>query len=89
MENSLVLKTADLSWGPWYRHTWIEPQLQLSYYWLSGKKYKLSNKGLKVNIKDDDSLIGRAGLVIGTKWNYGEITAQLIRGLYKPTLKEA
>lgn len=62
----------DLSWGPWYRHTWIEPQLQLSYYWLSGKKYKLSNKGLKVNIKDDDSLIGRAGLVIGTKWNYGE-----------------
>lgn len=65
-------ESRDLSWGPWYRHTWIEPQLQLSYYWLSGKKYKLSNKGLKVNIKDDDSLIGRAGLVIGTKWNYGE-----------------
>lgn len=60
------------TWGPWYQHTWIEPQLQLSYYWLKGEDYKLSNKGLKVKIKDDDSLIGRAGIVIGTKWNYGQ-----------------
>ena len=65
-------ESRDLSWGPWYRHTWIEPQLQLSYYWLSGEKYRLSNKGIRVHIKSEDSLIGRAGVVIGTKWNYGE-----------------
>ena len=57
---------------PWYQHTWIEPQLQLAYYWLQGKDYKLSNKGIKVHLKNDDSLIGRAGVVIGTKWTYGE-----------------
>lgn len=65
-------ESRDLAWGPWYRHTWIEPQLQLSYYWLKGKDYRLSNKGIRVNQANEDSLIGRAGVVIGTKWNYGE-----------------
>ena len=67
-----TFESDDYTWGPWYRHTWVEPQLQLAYYWLKGKKYKLSNHGIRVNIKDDDSLIGRAGIVIGSKWNYGE-----------------
>lgn len=62
----------DYTWGPWYRHTWIEPQLQLAYYWLGGKDYRLSNKGIRIHLEDDDSLIARAGVVIGSKWNYGE-----------------
>lgn len=62
----------DVAWGPWYRQWWIEPQLQLSYYYLNGADYKLNNNGLRVHYKDDSSLIGRAGLVAGTKWNYGK-----------------
>lgn len=62
----------DYSWGPWYRHTWIEPQLQLAYYWLKGANYDLSQKGINVDIDDDDSLMLRAGVVLGSKWNYGQ-----------------
>lgn len=80
-------ESRDLKWGPWYRHTWIEPQLQLSYYWLSGKKYRLSNKGIRVNIKDDDSLIGRAGVVIGTKWNYGDNHYDLNKRYFQAYIK--
>lgn len=62
---------SDMSWGPWYRHFWIEPQLQLAYYRLNGTDYQLSNNGIRVNLDDDDSLIGRAGVVLGSRWNYG------------------
>ncbi len=62
----------DYSWGPWYRHWWFEPQLQLAYYYLNGADYRLSDRGIRVEIDDDDSLIGRAGVVFGTKWNMGE-----------------
>ena len=62
----------DYSWGPWYRHWWFEPQLQLAYYYLNGADYQLSDRGIRVKIDDDDSLIGRAGVVLGTKWNMGD-----------------
>ena len=61
----------DLSWGPWYQHWFLEPQAQLSYYWLKGKDFVLSN-GARVRQKNSDNLTGRLGLVLGTKFNYGE-----------------
>ncbi len=61
----------DLSWGPWYQHWFLEPQAQLSYYWLKGKDFELSN-GAKVRQRNLDNLIGRLGLVLGKKFNYGE-----------------
>jgi outer membrane autotransporter protein len=61
----------DEGWGPWYNHWWIEPQAQLAYYWVNGKKFSLDN-GMAVNQKNGDSLIGRLGVVIGKKFNYGK-----------------
>lgn len=70
--HQFTTESNDVAWGPWYRHSWIEPQLQLAYYWLKGEDYQLSNQGIRVEQKDEDSLIARAGIVIGTKWNYRE-----------------
>jgi outer membrane autotransporter protein len=61
----------DEGWGPWYNQWWIEPQLQLAYYWGKGKNFKMDN-GMTVSQKNGQSLIGRAGIVIGKKFNYGE-----------------
>lgn len=61
----------DLSWGPWYNSWWLEPQLQLAFYRVEGEKYTLSSGG-RIRQKDADSLIGRAGIVVGKKFNYGE-----------------
>ena len=80
-------ETKDYSWGPWYRHTWIEPQLQLAYYYLNGTDYQLSNNGIRVSLKDDDSLIGRAGIVIGSRWNYGENYNSIDRGYLQLLMK--
>lgn len=77
----------DYSWGPWYRHTWIEPQLQLAYYYLNGTDYQLSNNGIRVSLNDDDSLIGRAGVVIGSRWNYGENYNSINRGYLQLLMK--
>jgi outer membrane autotransporter protein len=60
----------DEGWGPWYGHWWIEPQAQLAYYWVNGKRFSLDN-GMTVQQKNGDSLIGRLGVVIGKKFNYG------------------
>jgi outer membrane autotransporter protein len=60
----------DEGWGPWYNNWWIEPQAQLAYYWVNGKKFSLDND-MNVRQKKGDSLIGRLGLVIGKKFNYG------------------
>lgn len=62
----------DVAWGPWYRHSWVEPQVQLSYYMLKGQDYHLSNRGIRVSQNDEDSLIARVGVVLGTRWNYSE-----------------
>jgi outer membrane autotransporter protein len=61
----------DEGWGPWYSHWWIEPQAQLAYYWIKGKKFSLDND-MNVRQKNGESLIGRLGLVIGKKFNYGK-----------------
>lgn len=45
----------------------IEPQLQLSYFWLKGKNFTMDN-GLAVDTKNADVVTGRAGLVLGKKW---------------------
>lgn len=42
----------------------IEPQLQLSYFWLKGKNFTMDN-GLAVDTKNADVVTGRAGLVLG------------------------
>jgi outer membrane autotransporter protein len=61
---------SDEGWGPWYNNWWIEPQAQLAYYWINGKKFSLDND-MNVRQKNGDSLIGRLGVVIGKKFNYG------------------
>ena len=68
----------DLSWGPWYNSWWLEPQLQLAFYRVEGEKYTLSSGG-KIRQKDADSLIGRAGIVVGKKFNYGEDREEIDR----------
>ena len=54
----------------WFNHFFIEPQLQLSYFNAHGKDYK-TNTGLAVSQSDADFLTGRAGVVLGKKFNYG------------------
>jgi outer membrane autotransporter protein len=61
---------SDEGWGPWYNNWWIEPQAQLAYYWINGKKFSMDND-MNVRQKNGDSLIGRLGVVIGKKFNYG------------------
>lgn len=51
------------------RDHWIlEPQLQLSYFWVKGGDFHASN-GMKIEQKDMDSLTGRAGFVLGKKFS--------------------
>lgn len=54
----------------WYNHWFVEPQLQLSYFHAKGADYTTST-GLKIEQGNADFLTGRAGLVIGKKFNYG------------------
>lgn len=42
----------------------IQPQIQLSSYWLKGKDFSLDN-GMNVSVKDGKSLTGRIGVDIG------------------------
>ena len=56
----------------WYSHWFIEPQLQLAYFHVQGKDYQTST-GLKVDQGNADFLTGRAGFVLGKKFNYGTI----------------
>ncbi len=51
--------------------TWfVEPQLQLSYYFIKGNHFTMSN-GMKVDVKDFNSLTGRVGAVAGKRFNFG------------------
>lgn len=54
----------------WFNHSFVEPQLQLSYFDAHGKDYETST-GMAVSQGDADFLTGRAGLVVGQKFNYG------------------
>lgn len=56
----------------WFNHYFIEPQLQLAYFHALGESYTTST-GLKVDQDNADFLIGRAGFVLGKKFNYGTI----------------
>lgn len=56
----------------WFNHWFVEPQLELSYFHAKGADYSTST-GLKVSQDNADFLTGRAGLVIGKKFNYGSI----------------
>ena len=56
----------------WFNHWFLEPQLQLSYFRAKGADYTTST-GLKVDQGDADYLTGRAGVVLGKKFNYGSI----------------
>lgn len=78
---------SDVAFGPWYRQTWIEPQAQLSYYWLKGKNYALSEQGMDVSIDNSDSLIGRLGVVMGSRWNYRENYETIDRRYVQLSLK--
>jgi outer membrane autotransporter protein len=60
----------DEGWGPWYGHWWAEPQAQLAYYWINGKRFSMDNE-MSVRQKNGNSLIGRLGVVVGKKFNYG------------------
>ena len=46
----------------------VEPQLQLSWYWMKGMDFTTSN-GMNVDQDDACALTGRAGLVVGKKWD--------------------
>lgn len=49
----------------------VEPQLQLSWYWMKGTDFTTSN-GMDVDQDDMYALTGRAGLVLGKKWDLDE-----------------
>lgn len=53
----------------WYDHYFIEPQAQLSAYWLKGKSFS-SSTGMAVEQDDATFLTGRLGIDIGKKFNY-------------------
>lgn len=56
-------------WGK----AFLEPQAQLSYYWLKGSSFTMDN-GMEVSQRDMNSLTGRVGLVLGKKWDFEENT---------------
>ena len=56
----------------WYNHFFLEPQLQLAFFHVQGKDYKTST-GLAVSQGNAEFLTGRAGLVLGKKFNYGTV----------------
>lgn len=56
----------------WLNHWFLEPQLQLSYFLAKGADYTTST-GLKVDQGNADFLTGRAGFVLGKKFNYGTV----------------
>lgn len=49
----------------------VEPQVQLSWYWIKGTDFTTSN-GMSVDQDDMYALTGRAGLVLGKKWDLDE-----------------
>ena len=56
-------------WGK----AFLEPQAQLSYYWLKGSSFTMDN-GMEVSQHDMNSLTGRVGLVLGKRWSFEDDT---------------
>lgn len=54
----------------WTSNWFIEPQLELSYFYVKGDDFTTST-GLKVSQGNADFLTGRLGFVLGKKVNYG------------------
>lgn len=54
----------------WTSNWFIEPQLELSYFYVKGDDFTTST-GLEVNQGNADFLTGRLGFVLGKKVNYG------------------
>ena len=57
--------------SPWTDHWFVEPQLQLAYFYAKGADYHTST-GLKVDQGNADFLMGRAGVAIGKKFNFSD-----------------
>lgn len=57
---------------PWFNHWFIEPQVELSYFYSKGENYKTST-GLMVDQGNADFFNARAGFVLGKKFNLGSI----------------
>lgn len=58
--------------GGWY----VEPQVQMSFQHMNGGSYDLSN-GMEIGVKSYDSMIGRAGALLGYQTNRTNIYAKL------------
>lgn len=56
----------------WHNHWFLEPQLELSYFHVDGANFQLST-GMGVHQSNADFLTGRAGFVLGKKFNYGTL----------------
>lgn len=56
-----------INFGP-DKEWFVEPQVQLSYYYIKGDRFIMSN-GMKVDVEDFNSLTGRAGIVAGKDFN--------------------
>ncbi len=54
----------------WTNNWFIEPQMELSYFYVKGEDFTTST-GLKVSQGNADFLTGRLGFVLGKKVNYG------------------
>lgn len=50
------------------REWFFEPQAQLSYYFMDGKRFSMSN-GMSVNLRSNNSFNGRLGVVAGQKFS--------------------
>ena len=55
----------------WTDHWFVEPQLQLAYFYAKGADYHTST-GMKVDQGNADFLMGRAGVAIGKKFNFSD-----------------
>lgn len=66
-------------------HCFVEPQLQLSYFWVKGGDFTASN-GMSIEQDDMDSLTGRAGVVLGKKFSLDDEGTRYIQPYVKAGL---
>ena len=68
------------------RNYWfMEPQFEVSYFWLKGGNFATSN-GMKIDQDDMDSLTARAGLVLGKKFALNRDNAHFVQPYVKAGL---
>lgn len=66
----MIALTGETSMREARNHWFIEPELELSYFHISGDDFKTLT-GLQVDQGNADFLTGRAGFVLGKKFSYG------------------